>query len=303
MARAHDELVGRLVRTGALALRGLAPRSNRVATTRRATFTTTVRVVDRVHDDAANVRTLAAPTGTTGLAVVDVGVVRVRNSTDRCEAGAVHQTLFARVETQDGHAGITADELDIRAGGPSDLTALARLHLDVMDDRTDRNVLKRHGVAGLHVHCLLGGDHLVTSSETLWRENVSLFAVGIRNQRDERGAVGVVFQTFNGAFNVELATLEVNQTVGPLVTATLETDGDPALVVTATLGAEALGESLYRLALVERSAVHDNQLTLAWRGRIETFQCHFLVPFWVFARLGLTFRVRWTRRWIDLRRA
>lgn len=148
----------------------------------------------------------------------------------------MHQTLFARVETQDGHAGIAADELDIRTGGASDLTALARLHLDVVDDRTDRNVLKRHGVAGLHVHCLVGGDHLVTSSETLWRENVSLFAVGIRNQRDERGAVGVVFQTFNGAFNVELATLEVNQTVGPLVTATLETDGDPALVVTATAG-------------------------------------------------------------------
>ncbi len=95
-------------------------------------------MVDRVHDNAANMRTLAAPTRTTGLAVVDVAVVSVGNSADRCEAGAVHQTLFTGVETQDRHTGIAANELCIGTGGASDLTALARLHLDVVDDRADR---------------------------------------------------------------------------------------------------------------------------------------------------------------------
>src|SRR5690606_39599281 len=77
MARAHDELVGRLVGPGALALGGLAPRRDRMTAARGAAFTTAVRVVDRIHCDAAVVRTLAAPARAAGLAGVDVAVVGV----------------------------------------------------------------------------------------------------------------------------------------------------------------------------------------------------------------------------------
>src|SRR4051812_31762857 len=113
MTRAHDHLVGRLVRPGALALGRLAPRSNRVTATRGAAFTTAVRMVDRVHDDAAVMRLLTAPTRTTGLTVVDVAVVRVGNRTDRSKAGAVHEALFARVQAKDRHALVAADELSV----------------------------------------------------------------------------------------------------------------------------------------------------------------------------------------------
>jgi hypothetical protein len=51
-----------------LPLVGLPHGRNRVTTTRGAAFTTAVRMVDRVHDDAAVMRTLAEPAGTTGLA-------------------------------------------------------------------------------------------------------------------------------------------------------------------------------------------------------------------------------------------
>src|SRR5690606_39021788 len=101
MARTHDELVGRLVRARLLALRRLAPRSDRVTTTRGTTFTTTMRVIDRVHCNAANVRTLATPYRTTGLAVVDVAVVRVGHCTDRSEAGTWNQTLRSEEHTSE----------------------------------------------------------------------------------------------------------------------------------------------------------------------------------------------------------
>src|SRR5690606_20182074 len=58
MARAHDELVGRLVGPGALALGGLAPGADRMATAGGAAFAAAMRVVDRVHGDAAIVRAL-----------------------------------------------------------------------------------------------------------------------------------------------------------------------------------------------------------------------------------------------------
>ncbi|MNL67138.1 hypothetical protein D3C87_1916980 [compost metagenome] len=100
-------------------------------------------------------RTLATPYGTTGLAVVDVAMVRVRHRTDRSKAGARNEALLAGVQPQDRHAGIAADELHVSACRAGDLAALARLHFDVVNDRTNRDVLQRHGVAGLDVDSLV----------------------------------------------------------------------------------------------------------------------------------------------------
>ena len=126
--------------------------------------------------------------------------------------------------------------------------------------------------------CLFRSDHLVAGSKTLRSEDVGLLAVGIVDERDERRAVRVVFDTLDRAFDVELATLEVDQTVGPLVTAALEADGDAAGVVTTALGGQTFGQRLDRLALVEAGPVDDDQLALARGRRIESFQCHCSIP-------------------------
>ena len=52
----------------ALALCGLAPGRDRMAAARRAAFAAAMRMVDRVHRDAANRRSLAEPALATGLA-------------------------------------------------------------------------------------------------------------------------------------------------------------------------------------------------------------------------------------------
>src|SRR5690606_21353046 len=77
MARAHDELVGRLVGPGSLALGRLAPGRNGVTAAGGAAFAAAMRVVDRVHGHAAIVRTLAEPARPTGLAEIDVGMLGI----------------------------------------------------------------------------------------------------------------------------------------------------------------------------------------------------------------------------------
>ena len=64
----HDHGLCALVVTGAVALRQIAPWVNWVTTFTGLTFTTTVRVVNRVHDRTANGRTNTHPTLHTGLA-------------------------------------------------------------------------------------------------------------------------------------------------------------------------------------------------------------------------------------------
>src|SRR3954468_23708992 len=78
---------------------GLAPRADRVATTRGLALTATVRVVDGVHDHTAECRSVALPAHAAGLAPVDVGLLGVADLTDRGTAADVDETHLAR-----GHA-------------------------------------------------------------------------------------------------------------------------------------------------------------------------------------------------------
>ena len=55
----------------------LAPWRHRMTTTRGTAFTTTMRVINRVHDDAANMRATTFPPVPACFAEIDIAVVRV----------------------------------------------------------------------------------------------------------------------------------------------------------------------------------------------------------------------------------
>src|SRR3546814_20467753 len=83
MTSAHDQRSRLLVTARLRALGRLAPGGDRMAAARGAAFAAAVRVVDRVHGNAAHRRTLAEPAVATGLAELGVGLVRVRPRADR----------------------------------------------------------------------------------------------------------------------------------------------------------------------------------------------------------------------------
>src|SRR5690606_19668908 len=235
MTRADDELVGRLVAARSLALGRLAPGGYRVAAAGGAAFAAAVRVVDRVHGHAAVDGLAAQPAAATGLADRGIGVILVRDRADGREAGAVHAALLARVEAQDRPALVAAHILGIGTGRARDLTALAGLHLDVVDDGADRHALERHRVARLHVDTGERRHHLVAGRETLRGEDIGEFAVIVLHERDERGPVRIVFQPLDSADRIELGAAEIDHAVGALVSAATVKGGDPAVIVAAAL--------------------------------------------------------------------
>src|SRR3954463_16153229 len=170
MTAAQDLAIRLLVVPRLLALGRLAPRGHRMAGPGGPAPTTPLRVVDRVHGDATNRRTLAQPAIATGLAQVDVGLIGVGHRANRGEAFAPHDTQFTRSQLQLGIALVAADELNISAGRTGQLAALARLQLHIVDDRAHRDILQRHRIAGLHVHAL-AGDHGVADLKALWRQD------------------------------------------------------------------------------------------------------------------------------------
>jgi hypothetical protein len=108
----------------------------------------------------------------------------------------------------------------------------------------------------------------------LRRQDVGLGTVGILHERNESGAVRIVFQPLDGCGHIELGALEVDDAVGLLVAAAAEAHGDPAGRVAPARGMLALGQCLDRLALVERRTIDHHQLTLARCRGVEFFQCH-----------------------------
>src|SRR6185503_23991 len=82
----NDESVGVLPAARLVALRRLAPRRHRMPAARGLALAAAERVIDRVHRDAAHVRTLAHPAAAARLADRHVLVVDVADLADRREA-------------------------------------------------------------------------------------------------------------------------------------------------------------------------------------------------------------------------
>src|SRR6202000_1023906 len=119
------------------------------------------------------------------------------------------------------------------AGTARDLRTLARLHLDAMHRRADRDIAQRQRVAGLDRR-FATGDELIAHADALRRDDVAALAVDVAQQRDVRGAVRIVFQALDAAGDAFLVALEIDDAIVLLRTAALVTRRDASVMVAAT---------------------------------------------------------------------
>src|SRR4051794_12138098 len=246
-AASDDHLVALLVGATGAAF-GLSPRADRVASTGGLALATTVRVVDRVHGHTADGGALALPAHAPGLAPVDVALLGVAHLADRRTAAQVDVADLTGGHAQLGVGAVLRDELDAGAGRARDLGAATGAELDRVDDRTDGDVAQRQAVARLDVGARAVLDR-VALAQAVRRQDVALLAVRVVQQRDPRGAVGVVLDVRDlGRHAVLVVATEVDDAVGALVTPTDVAGRDAAGVVTAT----ALGERAHQRLLRRR---------------------------------------------------
>mmetsp|Transcript_22421 Transcript_22421/g.36118 ORF Transcript_22421/g.36118 Transcript_22421/m.36118 type:complete len:392 (-) Transcript_22421:134-1309(-) len=274
VTRADDQLLRRFVLVaGPGAFCGLAPRGNRVTTTRGPTFTTTVGVVDRVHDDTANTWADALVTHAAGFTVVLVRVVWVGHGTNGGHAFLTDQAQFARRQADLSVATIAAHELGIGASGTRDLTTLAGLQLDVVDDCPDGHAAEGHGVSGLDVG-LLAGDDAVTDGQTLWGQDIGLLAIFVIDEGDERGPVGVIFDAFDGRRHIHFVPLEIDDPIEAFRAPACAAHRDPSGVVPSARLGQTLRKGFDRAAFPKLRTVDQYQPTLARRRRLIRLECH-----------------------------
>src|SRR5450830_483202 len=115
IAAANDELVALFVDVAGAAL-FLAPRADRVASTRGLALSTTVRVVDRVHGDTTHCRANTLPAHAAGLAPVDVRLLGVADLADGCTAARVDVADFTGRQAELRVRAVLGDEANTRTG-------------------------------------------------------------------------------------------------------------------------------------------------------------------------------------------
>src|SRR6266508_2707649 len=153
------------------------------------------------------------------------------------------------------------------------LGAAARPQLHVVDDRADRDVLEGQGVARLDVGAL-AGLHRVADPEAGGCDDVALVAVGVVEQRDAGGAVGVVLDRGHARGHAVLVPAEVDDPVALLVPPTLVAGGDAAVDVAAALAGAGGEQRLLRGRLGDLDEVGHRAAPPPWRGWLVLADAH-----------------------------
>src|ERR1035437_2505566 len=233
MPRADDQSARRLLaKTRSVAHGGLTPRRLGRHSGRRLTFTTTVRMVSRVHDHATDFGPLAHVPCASCLAQALVLVLEIRDLADSRHTAEGDPPDLAGRKSHGGEISLFGEQLGRHARGPDDLTALARDQLDVVDRGAERDVGQRKRIAETSLGLDAGDDH-VANLETVGQEHVALLAVLVVEQADTGRPVGVVLDRGQLRRDIELVPLEVQDSVVLLLTAATMTNGELALVIAA----------------------------------------------------------------------
>src|SRR4051812_25182075 len=241
---ADDHLGGRLLLVPRPALL-LAPRGRRMPSGGAVALAAAERVVARVHRDAAHGRALVLPSRPASLAELHQLVLGVADDADRRAAGRLDQTHLPGGKPQGRIPALLRDELHGGSRRARHVRPAARLELHRMDHGADRDVAERQGVPRPDLRAL-AGHQSVADAQSLGREDVTLLAVDVVEQRDARAPVRVVLDVRHLRRHAVLVPPEVDGSEPSLVAAALVPRGDAALRVAAGALAPLLHERLLR---------------------------------------------------------
>ena len=139
-----------MLRAGLEALGELPPRGHRMVTTATAlalALTSTHRVIDRVHDHTADMRSNAEPTAATRLAGRDIHVVGVADLADRGVAIFIDAADFAGGEFQKRISALAVGKGGKRTRAADHLAAAAWNEFHIVDLSSQRDRLQRKSIA------------------------------------------------------------------------------------------------------------------------------------------------------------
>ena len=246
----------------------LAPRCNRAGSADgRLAFTTAVRMVVGVHDRTSYGRSDALVTGASCLTEVNILMIDVAYLTDGSHAVKGDPSHLARGKSYESVTVLLAHELSHIAGRSYELSALAVIKLNVVDECTNGDISECKCVAGLDIR-IGTGSYYVAYLEAVGSDDVSLLAVLVFNECDECASVRIILESLDNSINALLVSLEVDDPVLPSVSAASVTNSYVTVIVSAGLLGQRSEEALFGSYLGKLAVIRNCHLTSGRRSRL-----------------------------------
>ena len=202
-------------------------------------------------------------------------MVGVTYHTDSGAAGEEHLAGFTGRQFDYRVVSFTRSELSERTGGASHAGALSGTELDTMDQSTDGYLGQGKCVSHLGSH-VLAAHHGLAYLKAVGRDDIGFGAVGVVQQGDACGAVGIILDALHHRGHPVVVSLEVDQTQFSLMAASTVTCGEMARRVAAACGALPDCKRLFWCGSSDLSFEHTNNLvSLPRRSGLEFSYCHF----------------------------
>jgi len=210
-----------------------------------ATFTTTHRVIMRVHNDTTVVRTTSEPTATSCLTGRLQRMIAVTNTTYSCLASTEDFASLTRGQLDNAIAAFTRSELSEVSCRTHEECTLSRTKLDVVDDGTNGDVLQRKSITNFRSSFSARHQRL-TDLQSVGSNNITFFAVSVEEESDASRTIRIVLNRLHDSGNTIFLSLKVDKAIFLLVTATHIADSHLTNIVTAAGRALAVDERLLR---------------------------------------------------------
>lgn len=195
-----------------------------------ATFTAAVRVIDRVHRSAADVRTTSHPSHAPRFTEHDIHVIAIADGADDGAAGRRNAADFAARKIELRPFLFTSDERRFGTGGTAHARAATRSDFDIVDFGAERNLGKREAVANARFRRIAAHD-LHTDEETFRSDDIALDAVLVNEERNTRRPVRIVLDGIYCRDHSVLIASIIDETNVSLVPAAAMTYGNYTLII------------------------------------------------------------------------
>ena len=217
-------------------------------------------------------------------------MVDVADLTDAGDAVDVDVALFAGGKSYESVVAFLSHQLSHVAGCTDELSALASVKLDCVDEGTNGEIGQRQSVAGLDISVSAVSDDMA-DFDSIGSEDVSLLAVFVLNQSDECAAVGIVLDGLNGCVHADFIAFEIDNAVFGSVSAAMMTNGDAAVVVAAGGLLHRFEKALLGSYFGKTGIIGDSHCPRAGGDRLKCFDRHFISLSFRFSEEPLRFPI------------
>jgi hypothetical protein len=206
-----------------------------MATSRGLSFSTTMWVIDWVHNNTTDSWATSLPTRTSSFSGVDIRLFSVTDNTNGGAATDIDISDFTRWHTELCVWTIFSNELYASASRARDTCAATWTSLDCMNVCTDWDITERQVITRLDIRGWTILD-LCTLNYAIWADDVALLAISKVKESDTSRTIWVIFNMCNGGWDsILIVAKEIDYAICALVSASLVASGDATSSVTTAL--------------------------------------------------------------------